>query len=81
VHFALVNLDPRNPIRVQIKAPGASPRRFSGRILTAKVMDAVNTFDKPDNVKPAAFHDARVSDGGVRVEIPAKAIIVLSEVK
>ncbi len=63
LHLALVNLDPRNAITVQVKASGVSPGKLSGRILTATAMDAINTFDKPENVKPAAFNDARVSAG------------------
>jgi alpha-N-arabinofuranosidase len=79
LHYALVNLDPRAPVSVQIKVTGGMPKKLSGMILTANAMDAINTFDQPDNVKPAAFNGARVSDGVLRVEIPAKAIVVLSE--
>ncbi len=42
-------------------------------------MDAHNTFDKPETVKPAPFNVARVSEGTIRVVVPAKSIIVLSE--
>jgi alpha-N-arabinofuranosidase len=80
LHVALVNLDPRASVNVQIKLSGAKPGRLTGRILTAAAMDAINTFDKPDLVKPATFNGARVVDGVLRVEIPAKSVIVLSEV-
>jgi alpha-L-arabinofuranosidase len=79
LHYALVNLDPRSTVEVRIKATGATPAKVSGRILTASAMDAINTFEKPATVKPAAFNGARIVDGSLRVEIPAKAIIVLSE--
>jgi alpha-N-arabinofuranosidase len=63
---------------VAVTIAGASPKKLSGTILTAAAMDAHNTFDDPSAVKPAVFDGARVSRGVVRVEVPAKSIIVLS---
>jgi len=79
LHIALVNLDPREAVSGAITIPGAAPKKFSGTILTAEAMDAHNTFDKPDAVKPAAFGGARIQQGIVHVEVPPKSIIVLSE--
>jgi alpha-N-arabinofuranosidase len=79
MHIALVNLNPREAVTSIIKVAGGSTGRFSGTILTATAMDAHNTFDKPDAVKPAAFNGARVESGSVRVVVPAKSIVVLSE--
>ena len=79
LHIALVNLNPREALIGAIRIPGATPKKFSGTILTATAMDAHNTFDKPETVKPAAFKGARVQQGLVHVEVPAKSIIVLSE--
>jgi alpha-N-arabinofuranosidase len=79
LHIALVNLDPREAVSGVITIAGTRPRKFSGSILTAAAMDAHNTFDKPETVKPVAFNGARVTSGTVRVEVPAKSIIVLSE--
>ncbi len=62
-----------------IKVLGATPGKIAGTILTAADMDAHNTFDKPETVKPAPFNVARVSEGTIRVVVPAKSIIVLSE--
>jgi alpha-N-arabinofuranosidase len=79
LHLALVNLDPRTAASVQVKIAGASVRKLGGRLLTARAMDAINTFDQPGNVRPAPFTGARMKDGAVHVEIPAKAVVVLSE--
>jgi len=79
LYIALVNLDPRESVSAGLTIPGATPRNFSGTILTAAAMDAHNTFDNPAAVKPAAFKGARVSRGTIRVEVPAKSIIVLRE--
>ena len=80
LHIALVNLNPREAVSGEIRIPGAAPRKLAGSILTAAAMDAHNTFDKPEAVKPAAFNGARIRQGTVLVEVPAKSIIVLSEV-
>jgi alpha-N-arabinofuranosidase len=79
LHIALVNLHPREALTGAIRIPGATPKKFSGTILTASAMDAHNTFDSPESVKPAAFKGARVQQGLVHVEVPAKSIVVLSE--
>jgi alpha-N-arabinofuranosidase len=81
LQLALVNLDPRATARVIVKVPGAQPKKLTGRVLTAPAMDAINTFEKPESVKPAVFNGARPGDAGVRVELPAKSVVVLSEVK
>ncbi len=80
LHIALVNLDPREAVTGVIDVAGGSAGKFLGTILTANAMDAHNTFDKPNAVKPAAFNGARVENGTLRVAVPAKSIIVLSEV-
>jgi alpha-N-arabinofuranosidase len=80
LHLALVNLDPRAPIDLQVKLATA-PRAVTGRLLTAPAIDSINTFDKPETVKPVAFNGARVHGGGIRVVVPAKSVLVLSEVQ
>lgn len=51
--------------------------KVSGTILTGKI-DAYNTFDKPDAVKPAEFKDFTVTDKGVSFKIPACSIVKLT---
>ena len=59
------------------KLVGASAKSATGRILTAKTMDAHNTFDQPDAVKPAPFKATRKGDE-LRVELPPKSIVVVA---
>jgi alpha-N-arabinofuranosidase len=79
VHIALANMDLHAESRISIKVEGATPRAFTGQVLTAAAMDAHNTFDKPDAVKPAALPSVRAKNGVVQVHVPPKSIIVLSE--
>jgi alpha-N-arabinofuranosidase len=80
LHLALTNLDPRAAASLTIKVAGAKPARFTGRILTSAALDGHNTFAKPETVKPAAFDGARVSGDTIRLTLPAKSVVVLSEV-
>jgi len=78
VHVALVNPDPTRALRVALALPGWKAGKVSGRVLSAPKIDAINTFERPDAVKPVAFDGATVgSDGVVAVSMPAKAIVVL----
>jgi alpha-N-arabinofuranosidase len=77
--IAMANFDAHEATRVKFEVTGAAPRGFTGRILTAAAIDAHNTFDKPETVKPMGFKGARVLQGAIQVEVPARSIIVLSE--
>jgi alpha-N-arabinofuranosidase len=57
---------------------GGVPSSVSGTILTAPVMNAHNTFDDPENIKPAAFNGASLKDGNLKVVLPAKSVTVLT---
>jgi alpha-N-arabinofuranosidase len=62
---------------VSTKLVGASAKSATGRVLTAKAMDAHNTFDQPDAVKPAPFKATRKGDE-LRVELPPKSVVVVT---
>ena len=53
------------------------PAGVSGRVLTADDMTAHNTFDKPEPIKPVAFNNFSLSDDMLKVELPAKSVVVL----
>ena len=72
---SLVNLDPDRAAHVRTNLKG----EFQGRILTAKAMDAHNTFDQPHAIEPAPF-TARGDAEGLTVDLPPKAVVVLSAV-
>ena len=73
--LALVNLDPGRPASVQIDA-GPGVRAASGETLTAPRVDAVNTFDKPDQVRPAPIR-AEVHAGRLALTLPSKSVSVI----
>ena len=44
-------------------------------IITADKMDALNDFDKPEQVKIAEFKDYKVKDNKILADLPAKSIV------
>jgi len=77
VHVALTNVDPNQPATVQVQLAGIAGGTVTGRILTGATMDAHNTFDAPDVVKPVAFTGATLSGGTLSVTLPAKSVVML----
>jgi len=77
IHVTLCNLNPDQPAEVSCDLRGAKARTISGRILTAPEMNAHNTFDRPDSVKPAEFDAFRVTDNGFLTTLPSKSVVVL----
>jgi alpha-N-arabinofuranosidase len=78
VYVSLVNTSPSQPVTLSARLAGVSPKAVTGRILTAPAIDAHNTFDAPDTVKPIAFGGASVAGGSLTVTLPAKAVVILT---
>ncbi|GHH19568.1 alpha-L-arabinofuranosidase [Sphingomonas glacialis] len=77
VHVALVNLDPNRSIPLSMALAGVSATSVTGRIVTGATMDAHNSFEQPDAVKPVAFTAAQVAGSTLTATIPAKSVVVL----
>ncbi len=77
VHVALVNLDPHHAETVHMTLPGVNESNVHGRVLTAPAINAINTFDQPEQVKPAAFGGATLRHGMVTAVLPPKSVVVL----
>ena len=77
IHVSFVNVDPNRSATVSAKITGATARSISGRILTAQTLDAHNTFDQPDAVKPVPFKGTRKGDE-LKLEIPPKSVVVVA---
>ena len=78
MHVTMSNLDPnrdadRHRRRAGREARAARRDAFS----PAPTMDAYNSFEHPDAVKPAPFTGARVANGQLTVTLPAHSVIVL----
>lgn len=77
IHISTCNLDPGNTVEVKCELRGTKPARISGQILTAAEVNAYNTFENPETVKPVAFDEAKLNGAEVILEQPSKSIVML----
>lgn len=77
LQLGLVNLDPNREAVVTADVTGAQVKGASGSVLTARAMDAHNTVETPDAVKPAPF-SARRSGGKLTLRLPPKSVAVVA---
>lgn len=77
VHLSIVNLEPTRAAEITATVSGATIRSVSGEVLTAPAMNAMNTFDRPNTVKPAPFSGYKVQGAQLMLNIPAKSVVVL----
>jgi len=77
IHVTMSNLDPNATRTVTVDIQGASATSATGRVISGDKMDAYNTFERPEVVKPVSFTGARVTNGQLTVTLPAHSVVVL----
>ena len=75
LHLSIVNLDPTRA--AEISTTGATIKSVTGEVLTAPAINAMNTFDQRDVVKPAPFSGYKLQGSQLSLSIPAKSVVVL----
>ena len=76
LQLALANLDTQREAVVKINLQGASATSATGRVLTAKAMDAHNTPASPEQVAPVKI-SGRKESGVLVMRLPAKSVSVV----
>ncbi len=77
LYLALVNTNPKQAVDVAVNIAGEKISGVKGRVLTSAAMDAHNTFDKPETIKPAVFN-AQAKGGKLSIKLPAKSVMVVA---
>jgi alpha-N-arabinofuranosidase len=77
LHLSLVNLQPNRAAQVSLKIEGAQPKHIAGQVLTAPAMNAINTFEQPEAVKPAPFGGIKIRGDQITLSVPSKSVVVL----
>jgi alpha-N-arabinofuranosidase len=77
IHITLTNVDPNQTHIVNMSVRGQRVSSVAGRILTAAQMNAYNSFEQPNTVRPTTFDGARIAGETVTVTLPAKSVVVL----
>ncbi|MBB6730386.1 alpha-N-arabinofuranosidase [Cohnella zeiphila] len=78
LHLAVCNLSHSDGSELVFSPEGYDWTRASGRILTSDKLDAHNTFDAPETLKPSALEAPRSEDGSLRLSLPPASVAVLT---
>jgi alpha-N-arabinofuranosidase len=74
----LCNLSAAESAEIECELRGMDASSVSGSIITAPEMDAHNTFESPEVVKPAEFGGASARNGVLKATLPPKSVVVLA---
>jgi alpha-L-arabinofuranosidase len=77
IYVAITNIDAKNTASFDLSLDGYSIQSVNGETLYASAIDAINTFENPDNVTPRAI-DARIRRNNISVTVQPQSITVLS---
>jgi alpha-N-arabinofuranosidase len=78
VHVSIVNVHAKRAVELSCEVQGIEATSVRGSILTADELDAHNTFDSPDRVKPQAFEVATMEQSRLRARIPPRSVLILA---
>jgi alpha-N-arabinofuranosidase len=77
MHLTLCNIDPHSTQQIICDLKKYNARSISGRILTANVMNAYNSFDQPNVVVPQTFSQFSLAKSGLTVSLPPMCVVAL----
>lgn len=77
IYIGIANMDPQDRVELDIDLGAVKAKAVSGEVLTADKMDAHNLPGQPAIIAPAPYTGGRLRDGRLRLDIPAKSIVVV----
>jgi alpha-N-arabinofuranosidase len=80
VHISLCNMDHQNMAGFDIELRGLNliGKNVNGTILTAGAMNAHNSFEQPEAVKPVDFNKFAAADNKLAVQLPPMSVVILT---
>lgn len=78
VHISICNMSLEASAEIKCELRGMDASSVEASILTASEMNAHNTFDEPDAIKPVELDGAALRDGVLTVTLPPKSVTVLA---
>ncbi|MGN8646659.1 alpha-N-arabinofuranosidase [Gracilibacillus sp. HCP3S3_G5_1] len=78
INVTLCNVDRDDEAELTLDLRGSNLSDITGRVLTANELDAHNTFDNPDNVKPVNYTDFQVDGTQLTLTLPARSVVAVS---
>ncbi|WP_261380681.1 alpha-N-arabinofuranosidase [Neobacillus bataviensis] len=79
IHVSLCNIDHQNGAELDLDLRGitAANTKVSGTIITADTMNAHNTFEQPDVVKPVEFTGVTLENNKLAIKLPEMSVVTL----
>ncbi len=77
IHITIAHVNPNKPIDVTIDIRGMKVASANGKILTAKELNAHNTFENPEVVVTQDFKDFKISGNSLIIKLPSKSVVML----
>lgn len=77
LHLTACNLSHSDAAEIRCAIEGTRFTSVAGRVLTDAALDAHNTFDAPNRIRPLALEGAILQDGMLSFKLPAASVAVL----
>jgi alpha-L-arabinofuranosidase len=77
IYIAITNIDAKNTASFDLSLDGYSIQGVNGETLYAPAIDAINTFENPDNVTPRSI-DTRIRRNNISVTVQPQSLTVLA---
>ncbi|WP_227013793.1 alpha-N-arabinofuranosidase [Paenibacillus psychroresistens] len=78
LHLTLCNLHHNESIEISCEIEDFQPAGVMGTLLTASALNAHNTFEQPEAIKPVDFQGAVLNDGKLSLILPPASILLLT---
>ena len=78
VNITICNLDPENDAKIKTIINSIEADKVKGTILTSDNLNAHNTFNNPEKVKPEKFDDIILEEEKLSAELPPSSVVLLS---
>ena len=75
--LGITNVDPNQPVEVEINLTGSKAKSARGETLTAPKVDSVNTFNSPNTVTTKSV-SAKIQGGKLALRLEPKSVTVIS---
>jgi alpha-N-arabinofuranosidase len=77
LHVSLVNVNPKNSMKLTCEIRGAKVSVASGKIITGETLNSCNTFEASNAVTTKSFSDFRLEGSLLTIEMPAKSVVMI----
>jgi alpha-N-arabinofuranosidase len=77
LHITMSNANPHKDLSVTVHIGGMRANRVTGRVLQGSAMNAHNTFDNPNAVKPVEFNGAKLNGETLELALPKMSVVGL----